>query len=106
MVDIFCTSVDMSKLTIQEVETIAELAKLTLTAEEKAMLQEQLSSILSYAEMIQQIDTTDIPPTASALPLSNVMRADERTPHFSNEEALYNAPQAEDGQFKVRAILD
>jgi len=96
----------MLKLTRQEVEKIAELAKLTLTEAEKVVFQEQLSSILEYATMIQQVDTTGIPPMASAIPLSNVMRADELRLSLSNEDALANAPQAQDGSFKVRAILD
>lgn len=96
----------MAKLSLEEVETIAELAKLILTDEEKATFQEQLSAILDYAEMLQQIDTTDVPPTASALPLNNVMRPDEVTLSLSNEEALFNAPEAENGSFKVGAVLD
>lgn len=96
----------MAKLSLAEVETIAELAKLKLTDAEKAVFQEQLSAILDYAEMLQQVDTTGIPPTASALPLKNVMRADQVTLSISNEEALYNAPEADDGSFKVRAVLD
>ena len=96
----------MAKLTIEEVETIAELAKLTLTDEEKVMFQEQLSNILDYAEMLQQLDTTGIPPTASALPLKNVMRPDVVDLSLENEAALYNAPQAEEGSFKVKAVLD
>ncbi|MEW5959118.1 MAG: Asp-tRNA(Asn)/Glu-tRNA(Gln) amidotransferase subunit GatC [Chloroflexota bacterium] len=96
----------MAKLSLAEVETIAELAKLKLTDAEKAVFQEQLSAILDYAEMLQQVDTTGIPPTASAIPLKNVMRGDEVTLSISNEEALYNAPDAADGSFKVRAVLD
>jgi aspartyl-tRNA(Asn)/glutamyl-tRNA(Gln) amidotransferase subunit C len=96
----------MAKLSREEVEMIAELAKLTLTDEEKTLFQEQLSDILEYAGMLQQLDTSGIPPTTSALPLSNVMRPDERRPSLTNEEALFNAPEAEDGSFKVRAILD
>jgi aspartyl-tRNA(Asn)/glutamyl-tRNA(Gln) amidotransferase subunit C len=96
----------VAKLTREEVETIAELAKLTLTDEEKSTFQEQLSAILEYAEMLQQVDTTGIPPTTSSLPLNNVMRADDLTLHLSNEEALYNAPEAEEGSFKVKAVLD
>lgn len=96
----------MAKLSFTEVETIAELAKLTLTAEEKAMFQEQLSAILDYAERLQQVDTTGIPPTASALPLKNVMRADEVGLSLSTEAALFNAPEAEDDSFKVQAVLD
>lgn len=93
-------------ISLEEVETIAELAKLHLTEEEKAMLQEQLSDIIEYANILQQIDTSGIPPTTSALPLNNVMRPDVVTPSLSNEEALANAPDADDGQFRVRAVLD
>jgi aspartyl-tRNA(Asn)/glutamyl-tRNA(Gln) amidotransferase subunit C len=96
----------VAKLSLEEVETIAELAKLTLTDAEKQTFQEQLSAILDYAEMLQQVDTTDIPPTASAIPLKNVMRPDEVALSLDNEEALFNAPEAEDGSFKVRAVLD
>ena len=96
----------MAKLSLVEVETIAELAKLSLTDAEKATFQEQLSAILDYAEMLQRVDTTNIPPTASAIPLSNVMRPDEVTLSLSNEEALFNAPESEDGSFKVRAVLE
>jgi len=96
----------VAKLSLEEVESIAELAKLTLTSEEKAMFQEQLSAILDYAEMLQQIDTTDIPPTTSAIPLKNVMRSDVVKLSLDNEDALFNAPEAEDGSFKVRAVLD
>jgi aspartyl-tRNA(Asn)/glutamyl-tRNA(Gln) amidotransferase subunit C len=56
--------------------------------------------------MLQQVDTTGILPTTSAIPLNNVMRPDERRLHLPNEEALFNAPEADDGQFKVQAVLD
>ncbi len=93
-------------ITLEEVETIAELAKLKLTDEEKKMFQEQLSDILAHADMLQQLDTEGIPPTTSALPLNNVMRPDVVTGSLSNEEALANAPDADEGQFRVRAVLD
>jgi aspartyl-tRNA(Asn)/glutamyl-tRNA(Gln) amidotransferase subunit C len=96
----------MAKLSLNEVRTIAELAKLTLTDAEARMFQEQLSAILDYAEMLQQLDTTGIPPTASAIPLKNVMRADEVQLSLANEDALRNAPAAEDGSFRVKAVLD
>lgn len=96
----------MAKLSLQEVETIAELAKLTLTEPEKRILQEQLSAILDYAEMLQQLDTSGVPPTASAIPLSNVLRPDQVGLSLSNEEALFNAPAAAEGSFKVKAVLD
>lgn len=96
----------MAKLSLAEVETIAELAKLSLTPAEKITFQEQLSAILNYAEMLQQVDTTNVPPTASALPVHNIMRPDEIKLSLSNEEALFNAPDADEASFKVRAVLD
>jgi aspartyl-tRNA(Asn)/glutamyl-tRNA(Gln) amidotransferase subunit C len=96
----------MAKLSLHEVETIAELAKLTLTDAEKVMFQEQLSAILDYAAMLQQVDTSDIPPTASAIPLHNVLRPDEVRPSLTTAEALSNAPDAAESSFRMRAVLD
>ena len=96
----------MVKLSLEEVEAIAELAKLKLTDVEKALFQEQLSAILDYADMLQQVDTTGIPPTASAIPLKNVMRPDKVRLSLPTEEALYNAPAADQDSFKVKAVLD
>ena len=94
------------KLSRLEVEYIAELAKLSLTDEETEKFRAQLSAILEYAEILQRLDTEAIPPTATVLPLRNVMVADEVRPSFSREDVLANAPQAENGCFKVRAILE
>lgn len=94
------------KLTRAEVDHIAELAKLELTEEEKEKFREQLSAILEYAEMLQRLDTEAIPPTATVLPLRNVMRPDEVEPSLPLEDILANAPQAEDSYFKVQAILE
>jgi aspartyl-tRNA(Asn)/glutamyl-tRNA(Gln) amidotransferase subunit C len=61
---------------------------------------------LDYADMLSQLDTAGVPPTASALPLSNVMRPDEVTPSLPTGEGLANAPDADAGQFRVRAVLE
>ncbi len=94
------------KLDRAMVEHIAELAKLQLTDEEIERYAEQLSEILAYAERLQALDTDDIPPTASVLPLRNVLRPDEVTPSLPREEALANAADVADGQFRVDAILE
>jgi aspartyl-tRNA(Asn)/glutamyl-tRNA(Gln) amidotransferase subunit C len=94
------------KLSRAEVEHIAELAKLELTEEEKIKFCEQLSAILEYAEMLQQLDTEALPPTATVLPLQNVMRPDEVASSFPQEDILANAPDAAEGCFRVRAILE
>ncbi len=95
----------MIKLSLQEVEDIANLARLALTDEEKAKLRDQLSSILDYVEALQALETDDVAPTTSALPLNNVMRADEIKPALPVAEALANAPAVEDDQFWVKPIL-
>jgi len=94
------------KLSLKEVEHIAELAKLGLTEEEKERFRGQLSAILEYAEMLKELDTDAIPPTATVLPLRNVMRPDEVEPSFPLEDILANAPESEGGYFKVRVILE
>jgi len=97
---------EKGRLSRAEVEHIAELAKLSLTEEEKEKFREQLSAILEYADTLQHLDTEAIPPTATVLPLRNVMVTDEVRPSFPREDILANAPQAEDGYFKVQAILE
>ena len=93
-------------LTLKDVEHIAALAKLGLTAEEKERFCEQLSSILDHFASLQRLDTSDIPPTATVLPLRNVMREDKARPSLSREDVLFNAPDAAEGCFRVRAILE
>lgn len=94
------------KLSMAEVEHIAELAKLGLTGEEKATFQEQLSAILEYADRLNQVDTSAIPPTPTVLPLRNVMREDAVKPSLPAEDVLANAPAATEGCFQVKVILD
>ena len=96
----------MPKLTAAEVQHIAELAKLALTEEEIERYASDLSAILDYAQQLQEVDTDHIPPTASVLPLRNVMRRDEARPGLEPEEALANAPSQQEGYFKVHAVLE
>lgn len=93
-------------LTLDEVRHVAELAKLRLTDAEIAQYAEQLSAILDYAQILQAVDTSNVPPTPYVLPLENVMREDEAAPGLTNEAALANAPDHEDGFFRVRAVFD
>lgn len=93
-------------LTLAEVEHIAHLARLELTAEEKERYRQQLSAILEYARRLQELDTEGIPPTASVLPPRSVLRADETAPCLSPEDLLRNAPRTEDGQFRVPPVME
>jgi len=94
------------QLTTDEVRHVAELAKLALTEEEIAQYTEQLSAILDYAARLQEVDTSNVPPTPYILPLTNVMREDEPAPCLTNAEALANAPDHDDGFFRVRAVFE
>jgi len=90
----------------EEVEHIAELAKLALTEEEKTLYAEQLSAILEYFCQLQEVDTSGIPPTATVLPIRNVFRPDEPGEPMPREELLRNAPAQADGCFQVQPILE
>src|SRR5438552_1147227 len=94
------------KLSREQVIAIADLAKLDLTEHEIEHFAEQLSNVLDYASRMEQLDTSNIPPTASVLPLENVMREDEVRPSMPRDKAVANAPVALDGQFRVDAVLE
>ncbi len=93
-------------LTIEEVEHIAALARLELTDDEKARYREQLSDILDYAARLQALDTSHIPPTSTVLAKRSLLRPDVPAAGLSTEEALRNAPRAEQNQFRVPPVMD
>jgi aspartyl-tRNA(Asn)/glutamyl-tRNA(Gln) amidotransferase subunit C len=93
-------------LSHEEVRRIAELAKLDLTDDEVALYAGQLSNILDYFERLQELDTSHIEPTASVLPIKNVLRPDVAGEPLTPEQAIANAPDAKDNQFRVSAVLD
>ena len=94
------------KLSREEVLSISRLARLGLTETEVNRLREQLSNILENFEILQQVDTSNIPPTAQSIALQNVMRNDEVAPSLPPTEVLANAPRKEGGCFRVRAVLE
>ena len=94
------------KLRREDVLHISALCRMKLTDEEVERFRNQLSNILENFEILQQVDTTDIPPTAYPIPLSNVTREDEIAPSYSQSDILANAPRQKDGQFRVRAVLE
>ena len=93
-------------LSREEVLHVAKLARVGLSEADIEMFQGQLSQILDYFRNLQELDTAGVPPTAHVLPLQNVMRADEAAPSFSQGEILANAPQSEEGQLRVHAVLE
>jgi aspartyl-tRNA(Asn)/glutamyl-tRNA(Gln) amidotransferase subunit C len=93
-------------LTSEEVLHIAHLARISLTDIEVQRFTAQLSGILDHFAELAAVDTEGLEPTAHPLPLSNVMRADFVAPSLQQSEALANAPEKEDGFFRVRAVLE
>lgn len=94
------------KLSREEVLHIALLARLGLTDAEVDIFREQLSNILENFEILQQIDTDNIPPTAQSITLQNVVSDDKIASSLTQEQVLANAPQREENFFKVRAVLE
>ncbi|MGQ0823926.1 MAG: Asp-tRNA(Asn)/Glu-tRNA(Gln) amidotransferase subunit GatC [Actinomycetota bacterium] len=96
---------DSERITRADVEHVARLARLALTAEEIDSLTVELAGILEHAAKVSALDTDGVPPTAHPLPLVNVVRADEVRAGVDREEVLAEAPAAEGGRFRVPRIL-
>jgi aspartyl-tRNA(Asn)/glutamyl-tRNA(Gln) amidotransferase subunit C len=93
-------------ISLKDVEHVAKLARLELNDEEKQVFTEQLNNILKYAEQLNSLDTEGIEPTSHAMPLVNVMREDNKHISLPLDEVFLNAPEEEEGQFKVPAVLE
>jgi aspartyl-tRNA(Asn)/glutamyl-tRNA(Gln) amidotransferase subunit C len=89
-----------------DIDHVARLARLELTAEEKERLRAQLGLILEHAAKVGEVAVDDVPPTAYAIPRSNVLRSDVRTESLPLEDVLANAPEVEDDRFKVPRIVE
>ena len=94
------------RLTPEEVEHVALLARLELSDEERERFTTQLNSILEHFEQLQQIDTTGVEPMSHAVAVSNVFREDEETGSLAQEEALQNAPDAARECFRVPRVIE
>jgi aspartyl-tRNA(Asn)/glutamyl-tRNA(Gln) amidotransferase subunit C len=95
----------MSSISRADVEHVARLARLALTEEEAEALTDDLASILGYAAQVSALDLAGVPPTAHPLPLVNVLRPDAVVPSLDRDEVLAEAPDVEDGRFRVPRIL-
>jgi aspartyl-tRNA(Asn)/glutamyl-tRNA(Gln) amidotransferase subunit C len=94
------------KITKKEVEHVAKLARLELSEQEKEKLTDQLSSILTYVEKLNELDTSGVEPTSHVLDINNVMRDDVAEESLTQERALANAPDKAAGHFKVPKIIE
>ncbi|MEW6570910.1 MAG: Asp-tRNA(Asn)/Glu-tRNA(Gln) amidotransferase subunit GatC [Nitrospirota bacterium] len=94
------------KITREEIEHIAMLARLRFSKEEKDVYGSQLSSILDYMDKLNELDTNDVEPTSHVLALSNVMRDDVPRDSISREDTLMNAPDCTEKFFRVPRIIE
>ncbi|MBQ3311483.1 Asp-tRNA(Asn)/Glu-tRNA(Gln) amidotransferase subunit GatC [bacterium] len=91
-------------ITIKDVEHVAKLARLDLTQEEKENFTRQLGDVLKYVEQMNEIDTSNVEPLSHPIDFTNVMREDEIHYEQTKKELMANAPEEEDGFFKVPKI--
>ncbi len=94
------------KLTDEEIKRIALLARLGISEDEVEKFRGQLSDILENFEILQEVDTSEVQPTSQVTGLRNVVKDDEVIPSLTQGEIMANAPQEEDGFFKIRAVLE
>lgn len=94
------------RLSIEEVNHIALLARLELSEVEKERAATELSQILGYFETLNQLDTEGVEPMAHVLPIENVLRPDVPRPSLARDAALQNAPEAADGMFQVPRVVE
>jgi len=94
------------KISREEVLHIARLARVALTEEEIDRFSEQLSKLLDHFEVLQQVDTADVPPTAQSIDLQSVMREDAVRPSLLPDDVLANAPHREEDSFRVKPVLE
>ena len=96
----------MSETSDLDVASVAQLARLELTAEERALFQSQLAQVLQHVERLREVPVEGVEPSAHASPLFDVLRADEARPGLTQEEALREAPRAANGLFLVPKVIE
>ena len=95
-----------SRISREEVEHVARLARLELSAVDKERMRRELDRILSYIDKLRALPTEGVEPTSHAVPLANVMREDEPRPSFPQAEMLANAPEPAGEFFRVPKIIE
>ncbi|NLD47219.1 MAG: Asp-tRNA(Asn)/Glu-tRNA(Gln) amidotransferase subunit GatC [Clostridiaceae bacterium] len=94
------------KVTVETIKHVAKLSRLDLSEEEILKFAKDMESIVEYVDKLNELDTTDVEPTAHVVPVKNVQRKDEVNPSFERGSILLNAPMEKDGCFKVPRIVE
>jgi len=93
------------KITVKDVEHVALLSRLELTEEEKQEQVQQLNKILEAMDVLNSVNTSNVEPLAHVLPIKNVLREDEHRYTLPKEKVFQNAPEEDEGMFKVPRIV-
>lgn len=96
----------MDRITKDEVQHVADLARLSFSDEELKTFTKQLDDIIGFAEQMNELDTDGVEPTTHVLDMDNVLREDLSREWLTRDEALKNAPEQKDGQVKVPSVLE
>ncbi|WP_426980409.1 Asp-tRNA(Asn)/Glu-tRNA(Gln) amidotransferase subunit GatC [Bacillus pseudomycoides] len=96
----------MSRISVENVKHVAHLARLAITDQEAEKFQKQLDAIVTFAEQLNELDTTCVKPTTHVLDMKNIMREDVPEKGLPVEEVLKNAPDHKDNQIRVPAVLE
>ena len=95
-----------TKISIQEVDHVARLARLDLSAADTERMRSELDGILTYIDKLRALDTRDVEPTSHAVPVTNVMRDDVERPSLPVADMLANAPDPHREMFRVPKIIE
>ncbi|SDI88859.1 Asp-tRNA(Asn)/Glu-tRNA(Gln) amidotransferase subunit GatC [Natribacillus halophilus] len=96
----------MTEVSREQVEHVADLARLTFTEEEMKTFAKHMGEIITYAERLNELNTEDVEPTTHVMGVRNVLREDDARPSLDREDVLKNAPASKDGQIEVPSVLD
>ncbi|GIN87948.1 glutamyl-tRNA(Gln) amidotransferase subunit C [Heyndrickxia sporothermodurans] len=96
----------MSRISKNQVNHVANLARLEFTEEQTEKFTKQLDNIIGFAELLNEVDTTNVEPTSHVLDIRNVLREDKAEPGLPQAEVLKNAPDSKDGQIRVPSIIE
>lgn len=96
----------MTEITNERIKKIADSVRIAISDEEAVKYTEEISSIIEHANILSELNTDDVEPTTHGIILGNVLRKDEPKQSITQEDALKNAPDQEDGHFKVPSIME
>jgi aspartyl-tRNA(Asn)/glutamyl-tRNA(Gln) amidotransferase subunit C len=94
------------RISPEDVRHVARLARLALSEDELERMRAEMSAILDYMDKLRSLDTKGVEPTSHAVPLRNVLRADEPVPSLPLDDMLANAPDRDGDTFRVPRIIE